>query len=806
MSMQLRRPFSERLNTLRSYDKSAAEFKFLLGGIGTGNVSVGYRGQLCDWELFNRPGKGNKFPYTFFAIHTDCEGDIQNIVLEGKMDQPHSRACGYSSADLGGLTRMKKHTVRAEYPLCLVEFEDDRLPVSVDMEAYTPFIPLNANDSGLPGAILRYRVKNTSGKKVFVSVAGSMTNMTTAMGKGMAEYPEHHGRSRNEAFDSQNLRGIRFTSLDFPQWHPMHADMCLATTNPEYTVKPNFFMGDWWDGIQDYWDDFSEDGRLEFKSAKGGITDTHILQQNDQHIGGLAAEHTLEPGEEYVFEYILTWYFPNRKRAWDERYNPKTITQEGTIKNHYATLFDSSEAVAEYMVREMSRLEETTLRFHDAFFGSTLPVEILDAASSNITTLRSTTCFWLENGMFLGWEGCNEQNGSCHGSCTHVWNYEQTLAFLFPQLEQTMRRSELLWETDPDGNMHFRAQRMLEGTTWEMHPAADGQLGAIVRLLREYKLSGDLSLITEMGEPALRALDFSITHWDQDGDCVLDSQQHNTYDIEFYGVSSMINSMFYAALHAGSEIAKLLGDEKRSAGYLETAEIGSKKMDELLWNGEFYEQKIEDLNAFKYQYGKGVLSDQLLGQYVAFMAGLGYILPEEHVKIALHSIFRYNFRRSFESFSHVQRTYAVGEEPGLILCSWPNGGRPRFPFVYSDEVWAGIEYQVASAMICAGLKDEALEIVRALRSRYNGANRNPFDECECGFHYARSMASWGLMVAACGLNYEADGSLSFAPQFSEKDFQCFYSSGKEWGILRQTIDETGKVTQSIEPLYTPEVR
>lgn len=801
MEYTLRSPFAQRLHTLPAYDSGASEFRFLLGGIGTGNVSVGSRGQLCDWELFNRPGKGNKFPYSFFAIHTECDGEIRNIMLEGALQPPYSAACGVFSADLGGLPRMQSQTIRAEYPLCLVEFFDQRLPVQVAMESYTPFIPLNSEDSGLPGAVIRYRVRNLSQKPVFVSIAGSMANMTTALGTETFEYPVYYGDSQNQAYEGKGLNGLRMDAVGFPDWHPMKASMALCTTNPEYTVKPNFLTGSWWDGIQDYWDDFCQDGKLDFVSAEGGITDTQILNQDKQHVGGVAAHHTLAAGEEYVFEFLLTWYFPNRKRAWDQNYDPNTITQSETIRNHYGLKFAHACEVAEYMVEEMPRLENATMLFHKAFFESTLPVEILDAASSNITVLRSTTCFWLENGMFMGWEGCHQQEGSCHGNCTHVWNYEQTLAFLFPDLERSMRETEFLWETEEDGNMHFRAQRMLEGTTWEMYPAADGQLGTIVRLWREYKLSGKLDFLQEVGEQALKALDFSITHWDQDGDGVLDSQQHNTYDIEFYGITSMTNSMFYAALRAGNQIACLLGQKERGRKYLELAEKGGALMDQLLWNGEYYEQKIDDLNQYKYQYGKGVLADQLLGQYVAFMAGLGYILPESHVKQALKSIFRYNFKDHFADFSHVQRTYALQDEKGLLLCSWPKGGRPRFPFVYSDEVWSGIEYQVASTMLWAGLPEEALEIVRGVRGRYNGRNRNPFDEVECGYHYARSMASWGLIVAASGFSYQADGEMSFAPKFHSEDFRCFYSNGREWGVVTQKKDSNGQLVQTIEPLY-----
>ncbi|HML45416.1 MAG TPA: GH116 family glycosyl hydrolase, partial [Clostridia bacterium] len=320
----------------------------------------------------------------------------------------------------------------------------------------------------------------------------------------------------------------------------------------------------------------------------------------------------------------------------------------------------------------------------------------MDAVSANITVLRSTTCFRIEDGSFFGWEGCFDGCGCCDGNCTHVWNYAQTLAFLFPKLEQTMRRNEFLVETRANGAMNFRARIKLQDPEWTMYPALDGQCGAIVRLHREWRLSGEDDLIVEMGENALKALDFALDYWDTDHDGVPDSRQHNTYDIEFYGPNPLSAGMLLAALKAGEAIARQLGQDGRAEAYAARFREGSARADALLWGGEFYVQRLEDVDRHPYQHGLGCLSDQLFGQFMAHMAGLGYVLPEEHVQTALKSIYRYNFKRDLSEHESVQRCYALGKESGLVLCSWPQGGRPRFPFVYSTEVWTGIEYQVAA--------------------------------------------------------------------------------------------------------------
>lgn len=437
--------------------------------------------------------------------------------------------------------------------------------------------------------------------------------------------------------------------------------------------------------------------------------------------------------------------------------------------------------------------------------GTTLDADVIESLVSAITVIRSNTCFRVEDGRFFGWEGCFDQAGGCAGTCTHVWNYAQALAFLFPELEISARRTEFLEETDEEGNMAFRAKRFLEGRKWDMLPATDGQLGSILRVYREWKLTGDGDFLREVWPKLVQALEFSLRTWDEDGDGVLDSKQHNTYDIEFYGITSLTNSILYAALEAAARLAEEMGERKLAERWRQIGAQGSRRMDERLWNGAYYEQAIspQDLNAYKYQYGSGCLSDQLLGQELAHVYGLGYILPREHVRKAMESVFAYNFRKTLEEHESVQRAYAWQDEAGLVLCSWPRGGRPAQPFVYSDEIWTGIEYQVAVHLIYEGMVEEALQIVKAIRKRYDGRRRSPYDELECGHHYARSMAAWGLLVALSGYEYGPGlDEISFSPRVNGDDFMCFYSNGKAWGTYHQKRQPDGSMKKEVQELFT----
>jgi hypothetical protein len=300
---------------------------------------------------------------------------------------------------------------------------------------------------------------------------------------------------------------------------------------------------------------------------------------------------------------------------------------------------------------------------------------------------------------------------------------------------------------------------------------------------------------------------------------MMEGEQHNTYDIEFYGPNTMCGSLYLGALRAGAEMARAVGDA--AAGeYERLAQEGSRRQDELLWNGEFYVQQVrnpseDDVQVKhymgggapavrpgeempRYQYAAGCLADQLLGQWFAHVVGLGHLLPAEHVREAVRSIYRHNWRTDFSDHHSCQRTYALNDESGLLLCSWPNGGRPRYPFPYADEVWTGIEYQVAAHLIYEGLVDEGVNVVRGLRARHDGVRRNPWDEFECGHHYARALASWSLLLALSGYRYSAPAQrLGFAPRVNAEDFRCFFSTGSGWGVYgqqRAEREQTCRVT------------
>jgi hypothetical protein len=199
--------------------------------------------------------------------------------------------------------------------------------------------------------------------------------------------------------------------------------------------------------------------------------------------------------------------------------------------------------------------------------------------------------------------------------------------------------------------------------------------------------------------------------------------------------------------------------------------------------------------------GPGCMSDQLIGQWWAHQLGLGYILPKEKVLAALKSVFKYNFKTDLTGWRHAPRAFAGEKDKGLIIVTWPKGGRPGHVMLYSDEVWTGIEYQVAGHLIQEGLVEEGLAIVKGARDRYDGIprppiGRNPWNEIECGGHYARAMSSWSLLLAISG--WEVDGparSVRLAPKLRPEDFRSFWAGPEGWGAASQKRDGGAQTTR-----------
>jgi uncharacterized protein (DUF608 family) len=787
---------------------------FPIGGIGTGCFSLSGRGALVDWEIFHRPNKLSLLPNTFFSIWTRAgDGTTDARILQSWPAPPYMGEIGGRNfygfgygvrREAGsGLRHLQQATFRGEYPFAWIDFEDPTLPVNVSLMAYNPFIPLNVEDSALPVGLFEITVHNPTNTPVDVSVAANLFNAVGYRGHGKFSWIEHGefmgtGKQNVNCFvQSDDMAAILMNSQHYTNDVPYGGSMALATTWKDISYQTAWLRGAWYDTLQAFWDEFSSTGRLQERRYDEPSAD------NASDTGSLALHVRLAPGENAVLPLIISWHFPNFIKYWADSFSKAEDLI--TWRVPYAQRFSDALDVTRYVIRNESRLRQETERFHRALFDSTLPAVVTDAISSQMSILKSPTVTLLEDGSLYGWEGVHSEAGSCEGSCDHVWNYALTHAYLFPSLQRSMRVNDLHYNMFEDGRLCFRLQLPLGAKPLTFHPAADGQMGGIMQLHRDWKFSGDTEWLRSLWPRAKRALEFAWLYWDYNQDGVMEGLQHNTYDIEFYGPNTMMGSWYVGALACAAEMAAALGDTESAGQYQQLAERGAAWMDANLYNGEYYEQHIDpeagrhspiDTGVSlggqragnpKYQYGSGCLSDQVIGAWMARTCGIDAIFNNDHVRQTLRSIFKYNFRPSLLTHNNAQRIYALGDEAGLLLCTWPRGGRPDLPFVYCDEVWSGIEYQVAGHLIYEGMVDEGLAIVQGLRARYDGERRNPWNEMECGSHYARSLASWTLLLALSG--FECDltvGHLGFTPVVTDLPFRCFWSTGTAWGVYEQT--------------------
>jgi len=473
----------------------------------------------------------------------------------------------------------------------------------------------------------------------------------------------------------------------------------------------------------------------------------------------------LKPFRRHTFNFVLAWFFPNHEHG-----------------HEYANRFDSAAEVAHYVANDWSRLTGDTAKWYKTFYvDSTLPRWLLFRLHSTVSNLATGTCQWWQNGRFWAWEGV----GCCAGTCTHVWNYAHVPARLFGELERSAREMQDFGQGfDPEsGLVGFRSNRAY---------AADGQCGTILKAYREHQMSADNSFLNRNWPRIKMALEFSITR-DGNDDGLIEVSQHNTYDINFEGPNTFVGSLYLAALRAGEEMAKDMGDQQFAKRCRKIFESGSRLSAERLWDGEYFIQLVDLKKHPKHQYAKGCLSDQLFGQGWAHQLGLGYIYPKEKVVNALRSVWKYNWTPDVGPYNAVhkpERWFARPGEPGLFTCTWPKSEYMEEGVRYKSEVWTGIEYQVAGHMVWEGMLDEAFAICNGIQERYHPLKHNPFNEVECGDHYARAMASWGVYTALCGYEYHGPkGHIGFAPRITPENFRAAFTAAEGWGTFAQKRDE-----------------
>lgn len=787
------------------------EISFPLGGVGSGCIGLDGTGRLRDWEIFNRPSKGSLNGYSHFGVKAEADGKtidarvMNSDWLGSHMGRyvEHSAYVGYGYGPfrelLCGVPHFRGSEFSGEFPLSEVKFIDETFPGQVKLEAFNPFIPSNDKDSSIPAAFFTAEVVNTSDQTLTYTFELSVNN------------PSQKKRV-NRPVQGEHFCGVELADDFADENHQDYGSILFAVpAGSDAQIQQYWYRGNWFDNLSIFWQDFTAPGRLHNRVYGDDAP------KSDVDIATLAVRCTVAPGETYRQRFLIGWFYPNCINYWsacNQDDKDACNRDDATWKNYYASLFKDASAVADYAFGAWDRLESDTRKFHDALFESDLPEAAMDAVSANISILKSATVLRLPEGQFYGFEGCQTNSGCCEGSCTHVWNYAHALPFLFPNLERSMRELDYTYNMNDDGGMPFRLQLPLGKARSKFRPCVDGQMGGVIKTYREWKLCGDDEWLRKWWPNVKKSIEYAwaptnADRWDPERTGVITGRQHHTLDMELFGPNAWLNTFYIGALTAGAEMAEAMGDGESAKLYREMAAHSREYTDTELFNGEYYYQKVDirdkhvldpyesgstltggstvatywndEAKQLKYQIAEGCGIDQVLAQWMCELAGVGEILDPEKVTKALGSIYRNNFKQSLRNHFNPCRIYGLNDESALLICDWPEGKeKPVVPIPYAEETMHGFEYQAAVHMIMHGMEEEGMNVVRGIRNRYDGEKRNPWNEFECGSNYARSMASYALLLAYSGFKFDMRrnrmGMLPLHPG------RYFWSADGGWGV------------------------
>lgn len=779
------------------------QIAFPMGGIGAGMICLEGTGALSKLSLRNEPDLMNA-PGFFAALSLNrrrdaAAGNAANLakVIEGPV--PRRKAFPEFSVDyyvkvrsMWGLPRFRSATFEAAFPFGVVTLRDDEFPVDARITGWSPFEPGDEDSASLPVAAVEYEFTNRAASTIDAVFSFNVENFIA----------DAVGRIR------PLTRGFVIdTEIGEKPW--TKGGFAISVDDPSVKVNHSWSRGAWLDVV--------EGTCIERPPAEG-----------DARASGasLFVPLSLVPGESKTVVVRFAWYVAGSnlnlpggraddKWMWDHATRVLEAGKE-YYSPWYAGKFADAEQVMDHWSNRYQDLRERSRKFSDALHNSTVPREIIEAVAANLAILKSPTVLRQQDGRLWGWEGSAETFGSWEGSCTHVWNYAQAVAHLFPGLERTLRETEFGPNQNADGHQDFRSAIPIRSTPHNFLAAVDGQLGGVMKAYRDWRISGDTQWIRRLWPRIRESLDYCIRTWDPRHRGWIEEPAHNTYDIEFWGPNGMATSFYLGALQAAVLIGKALHNPVDD--YASLLRTGVRRMEAELFNGEFFIQKVQwqGLNA-KFpedtqkglggkrtftaeeleiaaregpaaQYGSGCLSDGVLGVWLAWACGLMQ-LPLDPSKVGSHlrSVYRYNFKPNLATFASpvtaLRASFALGDEGGTVLCSWPHDNAPTMPFAYATEVWTGVEYQVASHLISMGEVQSGLDIVRACRRRYDGTRRNPFNEIEAGHWYARAMSSYALLQAYSGARFDAVDKILYLKPAVAGDFRCFLSTATGFGTV-----------------------
>jgi uncharacterized protein (DUF608 family) len=731
-----------------------------LGGLGSGWFELRADGQFCNWNIFNNepystgPKLDERARHTlFFLIRWHEQGGHPQIKI---LQMPDTHDAGSIPSQFFAfpyMTGVERIDYEASFPFSRLRFTDPEMPLVIELEAFSPFIPHDVKNSSLPGAIFNFTVRSLSKKPVEVMLLATMMNL---IGHDVSR---KRYAARLESGADYRLVEVGAGLLD--PTHDTAGTQALASLAGDTT----YHLG--WDHRHPYYEKLAENPKLPDvddtanRNYRKDEATGELLAAGD-HKSSLAVSRRLKPRGGFGHTFLMTWHIPNRYSGVKNRArrpdDPKRL--EGYA---YANHFQTAGEVARYMRENLQALTERTRQFHRNFFDSTAPRYVLEQVNSHLNTFLTSA--WLtKSGDFGVQEGITAERSWGPLATIDVGFYGSVMtAALFPELDQAMMRAHARLQA-PSGEIGHGVDRNFAATDISEHVKKRLDLPSqfAIMTLRGFLWTADRKYLRELWPHVKRALEYVLRERDINGDLLPDMEGAMcTYDnFPMYGAASYVAGLWLSALAHAVVAARSLGDteaERRYAGILEKAD---RVFQDKLWNGRYF-RLYNDVGGPNGGKDEGCLTDQIAGQWTNHLAGLGELFDPKHTRKALAFILK-----------HSRRPW------GLVNCRWPTDKwlHPIPDNVWADQAntcWTGVELAFASLLIYEGLVKEGLEVIRNVDERYRRAGLY-FDHQEWGGHYYRPMSSWAIINALLGLTIH-DGCYEFAPRLPDKNQKLFFA-------------------------------
>jgi uncharacterized protein (DUF608 family) len=731
-----------------------------LGGVGSGWFELRHDGRFRNWNICNNepyaagPALGDKARHAlFFLVRFHERGGHPFIKILQIPDEVDTGAVPSQFFAFPYMTGIERIDYEASFPFSRLRFRDRDLPLDIELEAFSPFIPHDIRNSSLPAAVFRFRVRSRAKRPAEVMLLAAL--------QGFAGHDVARKRFAGRVVEGADWRMMELGAEMIDPAHDTWGTQAMMSLAADST----WYLG--WDHRHPYYEKLIENPTLGNVDDIPGRNHRKDEATGERLAGGtlrgsIAVSRTLRPGAGFDHTFVTAWHFPNRYAGTKNRTVDTTVPRrfEG---HYYANFFDGATAVATYVRERLDDLEARTRAFRDRFFDSSAPRVVLDQVNSHLNTFLTSA--WLTRDMNFGiQEGLTSDRSWGPLATIDVSLYGAVMTeALFPELHRNMMRAHARLQA-PSGEVGHGIDRNFASV--DTHEHVKGRLDLpsqyAILVLRGFFASGDRAYIQELWPSVKRALEYVMRERDMNGDGLPDMEGAMcTYDnFPMYGAASYVCSLWLSALAHAVAAARALGDAEAEARYASLLAKGREVFERKLWAGSHY-RLYNDEGGARGDRDEGCLTDQIVGQWANALSGLGDLLDPARMKKALGTILR------------------LARRPwGLVNCRWPGEPwlHPIPANVWADQAntcWSGVELAFASLLIYEGRVDDGLALVRHVDARYRREGLY-FDHQEWGGHYFRPMSAWAILNALLGYSAR-DGEYAFDPRMDGGRLRLFFA-------------------------------